>query len=466
MIIRWFIVLFLLEFRANVAVRLRGEFSPSDFVRLLTKFGIQKTDQHRPDETFGYIFGNVTLLCPSNNCPPTNRTILFLILDYDYFLPMFNRERTQSCSEMMKNIQTIAFDRQCNEAGTEDFWRRVPCPRGQLCPDEDQPKNVIREQQFTFKIRDINQPRFWYLSLVSCYWHPGSCQWEKVNESYRVNYDLWVVNGNPEATSRDNRLEFHFSADMHDVPEIYLTCLLLYLLFPLPFLIMKMRAWNFFQHPILSSYFFFQMFFFFGNLFNFLHLILFAFNGVGLDFLVHLGNLLTIIGESILILLLLFIAKGKLKRYENATSFRFVSFRLVSQHTCVASREKNGDLIRLVHSRLLFMLSAQCCHSESSDRFEPLSNICQLFFLIISMFCDVTLRFRAEGNDAGGEGDGKITVFPSFRRCCMVSVGRRRDEVKSRSLGLVYLSDGVDFHHVLRHGAVSSEINHQRCDNR
>jgi len=143
------------------ALHLHGYYSPKEFFRLLTKFGIQKTDQHRPDDTFGYIYGNITLDCPINNCSIT-KTILFLILDYDYFLPLYKKQRTQSCSQMMKQIQTIAFHRQCNEIGTEDFWRRIPCQQGQLCYDEDQPQNVIHNQQFTFKIRDINQPRFEY----------------------------------------------------------------------------------------------------------------------------------------------------------------------------------------------------------------------------------------------------------------------------------------------------------------
>ena len=143
------------------ALHLRGHYSTKEFFRLLTKFGIQKTDQHRPDDTFGYIYGNITLDCPTNNCS-LSKTILFLILDYDYFLFLYEKRRTQSCSDMMEQIQTIAFHKQCNEQGKEDFWRHVPCKRDQQCSDEDQPNNVIHNKQFTFKIRDINQPRFVY----------------------------------------------------------------------------------------------------------------------------------------------------------------------------------------------------------------------------------------------------------------------------------------------------------------
>src|SRR5689334_10393118 len=104
-----------------LALHLHGQYSIEEFFRLLTKFGIQKTDQHRLDDTFGYIYGNITLDCPTNNCSLT-KNILFLILDYEYFLPLYKKQRTQSCSDMMKQIQTIAFHRQCNEQGTEDFW--------------------------------------------------------------------------------------------------------------------------------------------------------------------------------------------------------------------------------------------------------------------------------------------------------------------------------------------------------
>lgn len=141
------------------ALHLHGHYSTKEFFRLLTKFGVQKTDQHRLDDTFGYIYGNITLDCPSRNCS-LSKSLLFLILDYDYFAPVYKKQRTQSCADMMQQIQTIAFHRQCNDQGTEDFWRQVPCEQGRLCTDEDQPKNVIPNQQFTFKIRDINQPRF------------------------------------------------------------------------------------------------------------------------------------------------------------------------------------------------------------------------------------------------------------------------------------------------------------------
>lgn len=154
------------------------------------------------------------------------------------------------------------------------------------------------------------------MSLVSCYWNPNNCQWERLNESFRFNYDIWIVNGNPTSNSRENRFEFHFSFDLHDLVEIYSICVLLYAFIPLPFLLIKLRSATSFRHPILISYLIFQLFFFLGNTFNLIHYFIFAYDGVGSELLIHLGNMLTIIGESTLILLLLFIAKG--------TKFHFI----------------------------------------------------------------------------------------------------------------------------------------------
>ncbi|CAF5149015.1 unnamed protein product [Rotaria sp. Silwood1] len=153
--------------------------------------------------------------------------------------------------------------------------------------------------------------RFWYLSLISCYWDPTTCHWEKVDDNIQINYDIWIVNGNPEAKTRDNRFEYHFSFDIYDLVEVYSICILFYLFIPLPFLIIKMRSLIDIKHPILISYFLFQLLFFIGNTLNLLHYFIFAYNGIGVYILIHIGNLITIIGESILILLLLFIAKGK-----------------------------------------------------------------------------------------------------------------------------------------------------------
>lgn len=59
----------------------------------------------------------------------------------------------------LQEVKTQAYDARCNNDGWEDFFRRVPCPEGHLCPDEDNPANVVPGSQLTYAIQDINNPR-------------------------------------------------------------------------------------------------------------------------------------------------------------------------------------------------------------------------------------------------------------------------------------------------------------------
>lgn len=69
---------------------------------------------------------------------------------------------------LLQEVKTQAYDAKCNNEGWEDFLRRVPCPEGHLCPDEDNPANVVSGSQLTYAIQDINNPRsgLAYLQVV------------------------------------------------------------------------------------------------------------------------------------------------------------------------------------------------------------------------------------------------------------------------------------------------------------
>lgn len=149
------------------AVHLQGTFKTNEFFKFITRFGFQPTDVH--DElTAGYIYGNITIIdkdyfgnYSQNEIP----SITLVMLDYNYFIDYYNRRlirpRTAACSMMFEKIDKIAYYRDCHESGREDFIRRIPCENNKLCPDEDTAENVIPGYQFTFKIRDNNQARFW-----------------------------------------------------------------------------------------------------------------------------------------------------------------------------------------------------------------------------------------------------------------------------------------------------------------
>lgn len=155
------------------ALHLKGTFDTRDFFKFLGRFGVQATDQHDSYDTRGYIYGNITLLSThdmgntTSQDFPNDQMIMLSVMDYNFFIDYYNKRRvlpaSVACPMMFVNIEKTAFFYDCNEAGRQDFLRRVPCPVDRACVDEDNVKNLVPGHQFTFKIHDTNQARFWYI---------------------------------------------------------------------------------------------------------------------------------------------------------------------------------------------------------------------------------------------------------------------------------------------------------------
>ncbi|XP_046399874.1 uncharacterized protein LOC124166393 isoform X2 [Ischnura elegans] len=278
------------NFSTVCSTHLTGTWNTSEFFHFLIKFGFQKTDIHSDKDSLGYIFGNIT-----SNTNFTN-PVTFAVLDRGYFLEYYgNRsvaDKDKACALMFNKISTIAYDVNCYDAG-EDFLRRVPCPLGKVCPDEDNPNNVIKGNQFTYVIRDMAQPRFWYISLVACYRNKTTCEWHHTKEDFSVDYDIWLVNGNPNA-SHHNPLEYQFSFDHQNTLEISLVFLVVYLgLAPLQFFA-SLRQ----QHPVTRLFAVSLALELSSLLLSTIHLTKFAFDGVGLSSLALAGDILDILSRT------------------------------------------------------------------------------------------------------------------------------------------------------------------------
>nr|CAD7434144.1 unnamed protein product [Timema monikensis] len=217
---RYALLFFCAIFTLQVAsgMHIVGSWNTKDFFKFLVKFGVQKTNPHNQKESHGYIFGNIT--SRSNVTNPA----AFAVLDRGYFLEYYgNRSvanKEKACARMFNKVSTMAFDEKCFDQG-EDFLRKVPCPKGQLCVDEDIPWNVIKHHQFTFIIEDLKQPRFWYISMVACY-RDSSCQWHHLDEEMDIDYDIWLVNGSPNISGY-NPFLYQFSVDRQISKTNYLT---------------------------------------------------------------------------------------------------------------------------------------------------------------------------------------------------------------------------------------------------
>lgn len=322
-------------------IHLKGTFKTDDFFKFITRFGFQKTDVHNEEVTTGYIYGNISVIHEGNRSIPVDSLISLGVMDYNYFIDYYNKRRikpkSSACTLMFEKINKIAYFFECNEKGREDFIRRVPCPNNKLCIDEDNQYNVIEKNQFTFRIRDLNQARFWYISLSACNRNLETCRWNEIGDrsannsisvpSYTIAYDIWLVNGNPDYQNQ-NRFEHQYTYELHDIFEIYLTSLT-FLLMLMPMIIYRIHKNFHHLHMQVLVYVSFEVA---CRVFSLAHNLLFSYNGKGFVPFDWIANFLEAFNSSILFLILISIAKGwtvRSKRLKTDQNFYIMGFLLL-----------------------------------------------------------------------------------------------------------------------------------------
>ncbi|KAH8290905.1 hypothetical protein KR054_007041, partial [Drosophila jambulina] len=307
------LLLLLLLPGGSEATHISGQFQTADFFQFLVKFGFNKADPQRRN-AYGYIYGNVT--SPDKYAAP----LTLVVLDRSTFVEFYgnrnNRSREVACSGMFSRLQRIAYDSRCNPRAKRDFLRHVPCPRGELCSDEDAPGNVVPGSQFTYVINLEAEPRFWYLSLVACYQNQTTCQWHAheslprlSNQSSKLlntlNYDIHLVNIHPNHSAA-HPLTYQYSYDQQNLLEMYLIFLLVYIVL-LPMQIYAVRRQ---KHPVTKLFTLSLLSEFVSLALITAHLIHYAANGVGEPRLQAAGDVLDILSRTSFMLILLLLAKG------------------------------------------------------------------------------------------------------------------------------------------------------------
>ncbi|KAH8394910.1 hypothetical protein KR222_010439, partial [Zaprionus bogoriensis] len=319
--IQWLLPLLLLlmlslQHAPATGTYISGDFHTADFFQFLIKFGFQKADppSARSLESYGYIYGNVT----SQDTYPAPVTLV--VLDKSTFVDFYsnrsyhNRER--ACARMFARLQQIVYDPDCNPQGKRDFLRRVPCPAGKLCVDEDAPSNVISEHQFTYVINLEAEPRFWYVALVACYRNRSTCQWHahetlarQTNRSSTLlstlQYNINLVNVHPNSFAA-HPLSFQFSYDQQNLLEMYFVFMLVYIVL-LPMQIYAVRRQ---KHPVTKLFTLSLLSEFVSLALITVHLIRYAANGVGEPNMQAAGDVLDILSRTTFMLILLLLAKG------------------------------------------------------------------------------------------------------------------------------------------------------------
>lgn len=297
-----FLTILIINGPGCVCLHLTGSWTTTTFFHFLAKFGFQKTNLKDRSQTQGYIYGNITT---SSNI---SQHVTLAVLDRGFFLEYYGNstQKTDACRLMFNRIDGVAYDSQCNDGGSQDLLRKIPCRVGQLCVDEDNPSNVVENYQFTFHVEDLSQPRFWYVSFVACYRDKSTnCSWKPYEGEVTFDYDIWLVNGDPHSKNQ-NPLEYQFSFDSQDTVEIYLVFLTCYLfLTPLQvYAVMRQK------HPVTKLFTAGLLTAVCGLFLNVFHCLKFAFDGKGFETAAIIGGVLDICSQTLLMLLLLLLAKG------------------------------------------------------------------------------------------------------------------------------------------------------------
>ncbi|KRY82486.1 tRNA-dihydrouridine(20a/20b) synthase [NAD(P)+]-like [Trichinella pseudospiralis] len=305
--------LILLISKSNVdALKISGRWHHSSgqpLLTLLAGFGFQKTDPADLEATRGFIFGNIT----DGMTKPAGYLVL-IASDWIEEMKAVYRSKNASCKQLMSRLSDLAFERRCFPKNRQDFFRAIPCPVGNICPDEDDRSNVISGYQLTFRIQDVIQARFWYLALVNCILD-DTCNWVQLNSTVDLQYELWLVNGHPSRRNR-NPLEHQFSVEQQDTLELYLVaCCIFIALFGAHFYSISLGG-GFRSHPSAGMLLLVGLQALYYSLCC-AHCIAIVVDGVSIVPLLHVGDLLFSLADVLFALLLVHFATSWPKSFQH-----------------------------------------------------------------------------------------------------------------------------------------------------
>lgn len=138
--------------------------------------------------------------------------------------------------------------------------------------------------------------------MVACYHNRTTCEWHHYDApySYDIDYDIWLVNGNPNSSSF-NTLVYQFSYDRQNTLELYLLFWLLYIiLVPL-----QLHAVRVQKHPVTKLFTASLILDFIALCFILIHTVKFAIDGEGYPKLSMAGDIFDIMSRVCFIVTIL-----------------------------------------------------------------------------------------------------------------------------------------------------------------
>lgn len=212
-------------------------------------------------------------------------------------------------SEVWKHLEDKITDndKKCSDLATlcdASYIRRFPCVDG-----ECQNTSLVPHSQITYSINS-SSTQFYYAVLLSCIYDDDSCSWENSNSEGYINYDVWLVSGDPFTTKHDS-FTYQFSYHQHGILIVLVIIITLYGIL-LPFhLVGYTCVCGRCQMPKFVRIFTVALFLEFSGLtFIVIHFSLFADDGKGIPALYDIGFFFEILADCVLLLIVLLVAKG------------------------------------------------------------------------------------------------------------------------------------------------------------
>jgi hypothetical protein len=146
----------------------------------VARFGVQKSDIHHKEDTYGYVFGNVTLVHHNKDQKRPLKSAALVLVNRNLFLKIYglyneyknedkiiknNKTSNNLCRRIFDVIDSVAYDEKCNAANQLDTIRYVPCIEGALCDGAFHTQQIVQNYQFTYVIEDQKQPTYLILYI-------------------------------------------------------------------------------------------------------------------------------------------------------------------------------------------------------------------------------------------------------------------------------------------------------------
>ena len=144
--------------------------------QVIARFAVGKSDPHHKEDSFGYVFGNVTKHLDPHEKIRSQTNYAMILVNRELYMKIKNiyddykrdnkvidksaKSHNGFCEPVLSVIDDKAYDQTCRPNNTLDVIRYVPCHEGALCDGAIKSSQIVQNYQFTYVIEDQKEPTY------------------------------------------------------------------------------------------------------------------------------------------------------------------------------------------------------------------------------------------------------------------------------------------------------------------